>query len=330
MKQPLFWYRPFANSWRDKLLVPLGKLYAAGTARRLAKSSGYRPRMPVICVGNINIGGTGKTPTAIALIQLLQEMGRKPALLSRGYGGKLKGPITIDPTIHSATEVGDEPLLLAAFAPCIVAKDRAAGARHAESLDVDVLILDDGFQNPSVEKDLSIVVVDAKLGFGNGRVLPAGPLREPLHVGLLRADLILSIGNSRAQRHFDEAWGHAIGKPRLEGELSVLQMGMNFSGLRCMAFAGIGHPEKFYETLKSQGADLVKTVSLADHQPLTEALMRRLEADALGLGAQLVTTEKDAVRLPKGFRQKVLTLPIRLEIADETSLIEALKSAGID
>ncbi|MEY8097489.1 tetraacyldisaccharide 4'-kinase [Falsihalocynthiibacter sp. S25ZX9] len=330
MKQPLFWYRPFENSWRDKLLAPLGKLYAAGTARRLSKTNGYRPKMPVICVGNINIGGTGKTPTAIALIQLLQGMGRKPALLSRGYGGKFEGPVLIDPNGHSSSEVGDEPMLLAAFAPCIVAKDRAAGARFAETLDIDVLILDDGFQNPSVAKDLSIVVVDAALGFGNGRVIPAGPLREPLHVGLIRADMVISVGSSAAQEQFTKAWGHAVGVPRLEGELTVLQMGMDFSGLRCLAFAGIGHPEKFFETLKSQEVELIKTVALADHQPLSEALMRRLEFDAATLGAQLITTEKDAVRLPSAFRQKVLTLPVRLEIKDATALVEALKSAGID
>lgn len=330
MKPPLFWYQPVQNGLRDKLLAPLGKLYARGTSRRLEKTASYRPKIPVICVGNINVGGTGKTPATIALIQLLLDLGRKPAILSRGYGGKIEGPVKIDPLIHKASDVGDEPLLLAAFAPCIVAKNRAEGAKFAENIDADVLVLDDGFQNPAVAKDLSIVVVDAALGFGNGRVLPAGPLREPLHVGLLRADLVLAIGNSAAQDRFDVAWGHAIGVPRISGEIEVLQMGMDFEQLRCLAFAGIGHPEKFFNTLKSQGAELVKTVSLADHQPLSEALMKRLELEAEGLNAQLVTTEKDAVRLPDGFRKKVLTLPVRLKFGNEAMVRNALKNVRID
>lgn len=329
MKHPHFWYQPSQNSWRRKALAPLAKIYAAGTARRLNKTHGYRPEIPVVCVGNINVGGTGKTPTAIALIQFLQSLGHKPVTVSRGYGGDFEGPINVDPKTHAATEVGDEPLLLAAFAPCVVAKDRALGAKMAESLDADILILDDGFQNPAIEKDLSIVVVDAALGFGNGHVLPSGPLREPLHVGLMRADLVLSIGDTTAQKKFEKSWGHAINVPRLEGSLSVLQMGMDFQGMQCLAFAGIGHPEKFFATLKSQGAELVKTVSLSDHQTLTDTIMKRLEVDAHTFGLQLVTTEKDAVRLPKKFRQKVLTLPVRLEITDNSALVKALKQIGV-
>lgn len=329
MKPPHFWYQPFQNTLRDKLLAPLGKIYAAATARRLRETQGYRPSIPTVCVGNINVGGTGKTPTAVALIQLLQSMGHHPAIVSRGYGGNLDGPILVDPTIHSATEVGDEPLLLAAFAPCIVAKDRAKGAKLAEELAIDVLLLDDGFQNPSILKDLSLVVVDAKLGFGNGQVLPAGPLREPLHVGLIRADMVISIGNDAAQTHFTSTWGHAIGAPRVIGSLNVLQMGMDFDRLRCLAFAGIGHPEKFFNTLKSEGAEILKTVALADHQPLSDALMKRLEIEADAMGAQLVTTEKDAVRLPDSFRQKVLTLPVRLEFEDSGPLKVALAEIGL-
>lgn len=329
MKPPLFWYQPFRNSWRHKVLAPLGRLYAQGTARRLLKTRGYRSKLPVICIGNINVGGTGKTPTAMAMIQLLQDMGRKPALVSRGYGGKIRGPVVVDPAHHTAEHVGDEPLLLAAFAPCIIAKDRGAGAQLAETLDVDVLLLDDGFQNPAVQKDLSIVVVDAKLGFGNGQVLPAGPLREPLHVGLTRADLVLSIGDPEAQAHFANHWGHALSVPLAMAQLTVLQMGMDFAGLRCFAFAGIGHPEKFFATLRSQGAEVVKTVSLADHQTLSATLLGRLEREAAAANAQLVTTEKDAVRLPQGFRQNVLTLPVRITFEDVAQIKSALAEAGI-
>ncbi|MCV6825687.1 MULTISPECIES: tetraacyldisaccharide 4'-kinase [Halocynthiibacter] len=320
MRSPRFWYHPKPNALRDMALAPLGRIYAKGTARRLASERGYRPDVPVICVGNINVGGTGKTPTTIAIIQHLQSRGKTPVVVSRGYGGSLEGPIRVDPIAHSADQVGDEPLLISAFCDCVIGKDRAAGAQLAQSLGADVIVLDDGFQNPAVQKDLSIVVVDARLGFGNGKVLPAGPLREPLHVGLLRADFVLSIGDSENQAAFDKKWAHTIECPHLRGHLDVLQMGMSFEGLRVLAFAGIAHPEKFFTTLKNEGAELLRCESLADHQPLSETLMKRLELEADSLGAQLVTTEKDAARLPEDFRPKVLTLPVRLKIKDTSAL----------
>lgn len=323
MRAPDFWNTsPDHPSWKARVLAPLGAVYARATARRVASSAGFKADVPVLCIGNLNAGGTGKTPTAIAILQRLQARGVKPHIVSRGFGGSLEGPVQVNERAHSADQVGDEPLLLAAFAPTWVAKDRAAGARAAQDAGAEIILMDDGFQNPSLNKDASIIVVDAQRGFGNGRCIPAGPLREPVNAGLSRADLVLSIGSNTAQKQFSKDWGDSVTIPHVTGCVQPLQTGMDWEGTPFLAFAGIGYPEKFFNTLRELGATLLQTHALDDHQPLSKSLLARLDADSHRLGAQLVTTEKDAVRLPQVYRQRVLTLPVRLNI-DDWSAIDA-------
>jgi tetraacyldisaccharide 4'-kinase len=330
MRAPGFWWtRPGERGFAASLLAPLGRLYAAGTSRRLRSRKPLAVGIPVICVGNLVVGGSGKTPVAIAIAGRLMARGRAVHVVTRGYGGRLRGPVRVDPDGHSAAEVGDEALLLAAFAPVWVARDRVAGARAAKAAGAEVLILDDGFQDPALAKSLSLVVVDAARGFGNGLCIPAGPLREPVATGLARADLVVAIGETAARDEFRELWGAALSRPVVEAILAPLATGMDWRGLRSFAFAGIGDPEKFFSTLRGLGADVVRAVPLDDHQPISPALLARLRQEASSLGAQLVTTEKDAVRLAPGERGGVLTLPVRLEVADWTLLDAEFARLGV-
>lgn len=330
MRPPGFWFAPPERpDWRARALGPLAALWREVTARRLAQGASIRPGVPVICVGNITVGGAGKTPVALALGARLAGRGLRVAYLSRGYGGHLQGPVRVDPARHDAAQVGDEPLLLAAVATTWVSQNRVAGARAAEAAGAEVIIMDDGHQNPSVARDVSLVVADAVTGFGNGRVMPAGPLREPVEAGLLRADLLLVLGAEDAQARFAQAWRDRLPCPVVRGRLEPLATGMDWRGLRAYAFAGIGRPEKFFATLRGLGAELAATRALDDHQPLTSGLMARIGAEAQSMGAQLVTTEKDAVRLPPAWRGKVLALPVRLALEDWGPVDAALARGGV-
>ena len=320
MQAPKFWYQKAAlAAWA---LSPLGWIYGCTTAARV-KKRGLHAQVPVICVGNLNIGGTGKTPFVSDLAQRL--LGAQ--IVSRGYGGRVTGPVLVDLTRHTAADVGDEPLLLAAFAPTWVAKNRAAAVEAAQASGARVILMDDGFQNATVSKDLSILVVDAKRGFGNGFCLPAGPLREPISAGLKRADLLVLIGTPLDGATFLQRYEITI--PYVQANLQPLATGMTWQGARVMAFAGSGHPENFFTSLRDVGANIIDSQALDDHQPLTESLMVRLSARAKAASAQLVTTEKDAVRLPKAWQGQVLTLPVRLQFLDEEPLAKVLQRLSL-
>ncbi len=313
MKAPGFWNRPAGLP--ATLLSPLSLLWTAITRKRLAKE-GFDPGIPVICIGNLTAGGTGKTPVVMALMEHLS--GKSAHVVSRGYGGSETGPIRVIEAKHKAYDVGDEPLLLSAFGPVWVAKDRAEGARAAKEAGAEIIILDDGFQNPSLLKTTSILVVDAEVGFGNGKVIPAGPLREPITDGLNRADAMIVIGPKAARKSFLSS--HAVPIKTLEAELQPLQTGMDWKDLRVLAFAGIGRPQKFFNSLTAAGANIIETRSFGDHAPYRADLLKRLLSEAQAKNAQLVTTEKDAVRLPAELRTQVLTFPVRLKFQDKEAL----------
>ncbi len=319
MRAPAFWGRP--PGALAAVLAPLAAVWAAASRMRMRRP-GARVGVPVICVGNLTVGGAGKTPTVAHLAGVLAARGVAAHVVSRGPGGALVGPVRVDARLHGAGEVGDEPLLLAAFAPVWVAKDRAAGARAAVAAGAQAVLLDDGFQNPGLIKDLSVLVVDAGFGFGNGRVMPAGPLREPVAAGLARAQLVVLIGPGAAPAGLG-------GVPLVEARLAPLATGMDWAGLRAFAFAGIGRPGKFFATLRGLGAEVVAAREFADHAVYPARLLARLAAEARAAGAQLVTTEKDAVRLPAAFRTQVLVVPVRLEIAAPAALEAALARAGL-
>jgi tetraacyldisaccharide 4'-kinase len=316
MRPPDFWS---SRRVLSTLLVPAGCIYALATRRRLQRA-GWRAPVPVVCVGNIGIGGAGKTPVALALAALLHAAGRNPHFLTRGYRGREPGPVRVDAARHDARAVGDEPLLLARVALTWVAKDRAAGARAAVEAGAGCLVMDDGFQNPSLVKDLSLVVVDGGYGFANERVIPAGPLREPIADGVARADGIVLVGEDAtgAARHF-------AGKPVIAARIVPDEAGMRFSGKPVVAFCGIGRPEKFFATLRSLGAVLAEEMPYPDHHVFRdEDIMFILEVAAKH-GAIAVTTEKDFARLSPDARRMVETLPIKIEFADPAKL-EAMLS----
>jgi tetraacyldisaccharide 4'-kinase len=288
MRMPEFWSIGQARLW-PRLLAPLGALYGAITIARL-KKPGWSAPIPVLCVGNFVLGGAGKTPTALALALNLSALGESPFILTRGYGGRLKGPLKVDPQIHCARDVGDEPLLLALSAPVIVAKNRVLGAQHAIDLGASVLILDDGMQSPALQKDFTLAVMDAGFGLGNGQVFPAGPLRAPMAALEGRFDSLLLIGACNPDLPKTKA---PLYRATLEIDETIKSQ---LRGATLTAFAGIGRPEKFAQSLKEAGAKVESLMSFPDHHAFSEADAKRLLA-LVGAGKTLVTTQKDAMRL---------------------------------
>jgi tetraacyldisaccharide 4'-kinase len=316
MREPAFWWRPGSG----KVLAPLGGLYGAVAVARM-RSDGARAGVPVICLGNLTVGGAGKTPAALAVAHLLLAARERPFFLSRGYGGRLAGPVRVDPSFHHAADVGDEPLLLARLAPTIVARDRVAGARAARLGGSSVIVMDDGFQNPSLHKDLAIVVVDGRRGIGNGRIFPAGPLRAPLDSQIARAQAVVVVGPpdgadavvAAARRH-----GVTVFHGRLEPDPDSLAA---LAGRKVLAFAGIGHPEKFFATLSEAGVTIGDRLSFPDHHRYVAADAQTLIARAEAANLVLITTEKDHVRLygePSlaALAARANVLPVRLVVAE--------------
>jgi tetraacyldisaccharide 4'-kinase len=321
MREPDFWWRP--AGWVAGLLSPAASMYGAIAAWRMDRP-GRSAGIPVVCVGNLTVGGAGKTPTAIAVAQMLAATGRRPFLVSRGYGGALPGPLRVDPVRHHAHEVGDEPLLLARVAPTMVARDRYAGAVAARAAGADVIVMDDGFQNPTLRKDLSIVVIDGGRGIGNGRVFPAGPLRASLEAQLHHAHAVLVIG-SGTQADSTAAAAQARLLPVFRGRLAPDTRALEALKRRpVLAFAGIGDPEKFFTTLSEAGIDIRARQSFPDHHRYRRAEALELIARAEREGLLPVTTEKDLVRLAGESNLKALAgvaraLPVRLAVAEEAA-----------
>lgn len=311
MRPPRFW-QAAPDHPAARLLAPLGRAYGGLAAARMDRP-GARAECPVLCLGNVTLGGAGKTPAAIALALMLRDLGRRPAFLSRGYGGSLPGPVVVDPARHGWRAVGDEPLLLARHGPAIIARDRVAGARLCRARGADVIVMDDGLQNPSLAKDLALAVVDAATGIGNGLPFPAGPLRAPLERQWPHVGGLVLVGEG--------APGEAVAADAARRGLPVhrarlVPQGAALAGRRVLAFAGIGRPEKFFASLREAGAQIAAMRAFPDHHPFRAADLARLAADAERLGAGLATTEKDAMRLPDAFAARVSVLPVALRFAD--------------
>jgi tetraacyldisaccharide 4'-kinase len=320
MRPPAFWAER-RLSFAAQLLRPAAALYGTVAGWRM-EQAGQQAALPVICVGNFTVGGTGKTPTALALARMLNELEERPAFLTRGYGGSLAGPVRIDLHVHRPADVGDEPLLLARIAPTVVSRDRPAGARACAGTGATVIIMDDGLQNPSLRKDLSFAVVDGTAGVGNELCLPAGPLRAPLAAQWPMVDAVIVVGEGAAGGYV-AAQARAHGKPVFSARLEPGAEAARVAGRGVLAFAGIGRPGKFFETLKGCGAVLVRTRSFRDHHPYSRGEIATLLHEAEREGLVPITNEKDLVRIAAvdgELAARIAALPISLVFAEEESV----------
>lgn len=340
LNEPSWWYGSRANVV-GLVLAPLGWLYGGAAWIRTILAKPYTPRVPVICIGNFTAGGTGKTPAAIVIAEHVRDLGREPVFLSRGYGGTLRGPVFADPESHRASDIGDEPLLLARTAKTVIARNRAEGARFIEETANarTVIIMDDGLQNPSIRKTLSIAIVDGRRGLGNGRIIPAGPLRAPLALQARLADIVVLNGA-------DTPVDQIAGLPRLKSRFSgpVLNArtepppdARKLNGARLAAYAGIGNPERFFKLLEDLGASVAVRAAFPDHHMFTTGDANALLEKAAAANAALITTEKDLARLygaSSGALQRLAdtsaTLPVRLVFKEgETPILLAALSRAI-
>jgi tetraacyldisaccharide 4'-kinase len=321
MRAPRFWWAP-SPSLQASLLRPAGILYSTIAAQRMRRQ-GEKADLPVICIGNFTVGGAGKTPTALAVARILDAAGESPSFLSRGYGGRLRGPLQVRMD-HTAFDVGDEPILLSGTAQTIVSLDRPAGARLAYETGSTVVIMDDGLQNPSLIKDCTIAVVDGPTGIGNGLPLPAGPLRAPMETQWPLIDAVLVIGQGEAGQRIAEEAGRRdkrVFEARLEPARDAAR---SLEGRKVLAFAGIGRPEKFFDTLRACGAIVEAAHSFPDHHRYRAAELTALRQEAETRGLQAITTEKDLARIAAVKDTQpwpdLTVLPVRLRIENEAGL----------
>lgn len=314
MRTPDFWMRRNGGIFAA-LLAPAGWLYGLINAFQQDKADPWRASVPVVCIGNLVVGGQGKTPTAMAMGGYLLSQGKSVHYLTRGYGGSVTGAIKVDPANHTAADVGDEALLLARIAPTWVSADRQAGAEQAIAAGADVILMDDGFQNTSIHKDISIVVIDGSVGFGNGRIMPAGPLREGVSVGLARAQAALIIGEDKTGLAHDIPHMSKTPPPIYHARLKPSES-PDWQGKKVFAFAGIGRPQKFFDSLAEVGCDIVGVKPFDDHHPFSHQEIASLVSEAKRLGAIPVTTAKDHVRLPPEDAGSVEILEVSLQWED--------------
>jgi tetraacyldisaccharide 4'-kinase len=320
---PRWWYQRHPPGRLARTLMrPLSWGYAAATARRIASATPYDPGVPVISIGNLTVGGSGKTPVAREVLARLRAMGVEAHGLSRGYGGREAGPLQVDPARHDAAEVGDEPLMLARDGPFWIARDRAAGARAAVAAGAEALVLDDGHQNPALRKALSLVVVDGETRdgewpFGDGSVFPAGPMREPLAAGLARADAVVLLLPADLAAPDPALLAELGDRPML---VARLEPAAPPPAGPLVGFAGVAKPWKVERALRAAGAEVADFVAFPDHAALDDAALRALADRASVFGAGLVTTEKDWARLPVAWRERVTAWPVRARFEDEAAL----------
>lgn len=317
MRAPEFWSRP--SHPLATLLAPVAQLYRLGGVVVRGWTRPAQAPVPIVCIGNLVAGGAGKTPVALAVADALVAADIAVHLLSRGYGGRLRGPVRVVPERHTARDVGDEALLLAAIAPCWVSRDRRTGAAAAIAAGAKLIVMDDGFQNPSLRKDLSLLVIDSGYGFGNRRLIPAGPLREPIAAGLRRAQALVLLDGGATPATLSGG-----GAPVLAARLVPDEAALALAGRRVFAFAGIGRPEKFFATLAEIGCTVVATRPFPDHHPYRPEEIMAICEQATAADARPVTTAKDAVRLPPEARAMVTVVDVTLSWRDPEALARLL------
>jgi tetraacyldisaccharide 4'-kinase len=310
MLAPQFWNK---NGTIAKMLWPVSLVVQGFSQFRFHFYKSKKLDVPVICVGNIVVGGSGKTPTALDIGRILKEHGVNAHYLSRGYGGNMRGPVLVDTNTHTYKQVGDEPLLLARQSPAWVSKNRLKGALAAIKDGAEAIIMDDGLQNPLIEKNLALLVIDSGFAMGNKLFFPSGPLRESLSMGLKKADAVVVIGEMKIAEVLSRLPElAAYDKPVFHARFQITADKESLKSNPLYAFAGIGRPEKFFESLEGIGARLIGKRVFGDHHPYSDDEMSSIIAEARALGGTVVTTEKDFVRIPAQFQKEITPIPVKL------------------